>query len=185
MDWRRYRSGRACIDLVHTGGGIPEHERFEIVRTPADLAAVLPHVLHEPDLRLTATAADLDALRVLRTASTRSALALAAGAEPAAADVETINLAAAEPPLVRAFAAGGGTRLVAPTTPQAIATLACDAVDLFGGPLRGRIRVCAADDCGLLLVDTSRPGNRRWCSMRRCGNLAKVRRSRANERDTG
>ncbi|MFG3617196.1 CGNR zinc finger domain-containing protein [Nocardia sp. NPDC047654] len=46
------------------------------------------------------------------------------------------------------------------------------------GPLSGRIRVCAADDCGLLFVDASRPGRRRWCSMDRCGNLSEVRRYR-------
>jgi predicted RNA-binding Zn ribbon-like protein len=48
--------------------------------------------------------------------------------------------------------------------------------------LRARhIRVCAAENCGLLLVDTSRPRRRRWCSMEHCGNRAKIRthRSRA------
>jgi predicted RNA-binding Zn ribbon-like protein len=76
---------------------------------------------------------------------------------------------------------GGGTTVVAPTAPAALATLARDAVDLFGGPLAGRIRVCSADDCGLLFVDTSRPGQRRWCSMERCGNRAKVREHRARQ----
>ncbi|WP_235492647.1 MULTISPECIES: CGNR zinc finger domain-containing protein [unclassified Leifsonia] len=28
-------------------------------------------------------------------------------------------------------------------------------------------------------VDTSRAGTRRWCSMQRCGNRAKVRKFRA------
>ncbi|WP_431965125.1 CGNR zinc finger domain-containing protein [Nocardia sp. bgisy134] len=31
-----------------------------------------------------------------------------------------------------------------------------------------RIRACTADDCGLLFIDTSRPGHRRWYSMERC-----------------
>ncbi|MEV6911021.1 CGNR zinc finger domain-containing protein [Amycolatopsis sp. NPDC051071] len=31
-------------------------------------------------------------------------------------------------------------------------------------------RECSADDCYLLFFDTSRSGNRRWCSMERCGN---------------
>jgi predicted RNA-binding Zn ribbon-like protein len=60
-----------------------------------------------------------------------------------------------------------------------LSTLARDAIYLFTGPLAERIRVCAADDCGLLFVDQSRPGGRRWCSMQRCGNLAKVRKHRA------
>ncbi|MFE7743242.1 CGNR zinc finger domain-containing protein [Nocardia sp. NPDC057455] len=43
------------------------------------------------------------------------------------------------------------------------------------------MRVRAAGDCGLLFVDASRPGRRRWCSMDRCGNLSKVRRYRGQE----
>ena len=35
----------------------------------------------------------------------------------------------------------------------------------------------------LLFVDQSRPGSRRWCSMQRCGNLAKVRSYRDRESD--
>jgi predicted RNA-binding Zn ribbon-like protein len=38
-----------------------------------------------------------------------------------------------------------------------------------------RVRRCAGNDCLLTFVDTSRPGRRRWCSMERCGNRAKVR----------
>jgi len=53
--------------------------------------------------------------------------------------------------------------------------LARDAVDLLTGPLAGRIRRCAGVDCTLVFADTSRPGQRRWCSMRRCGDRAKAR----------
>jgi predicted RNA-binding Zn ribbon-like protein len=35
--------------------------------------------------------------------------------------------------------------------------------------------MCAADNCYLIYLDTFRPGNRRRCSMDRCGNRAKVR----------
>jgi predicted RNA-binding Zn ribbon-like protein len=84
---------------------------------------------------------------------------------------------------VRSLHWEGGTRLVEPTAAAALATLARDAVDLFGGRLAARIRVCAAEDCGLLFVDASRPGRRRWCSMERCGNLAKVRGHRARRAD--
>ncbi|MBW8872916.1 MAG: CGNR zinc finger domain-containing protein, partial [Leifsonia sp.] len=43
----------------------------------------------------------------------------------------------------------------------------------------GRIRECSAEDCRLVYLDTSRSGTRRWCSMHRCGNRAKVREHRA------
>jgi predicted RNA-binding Zn ribbon-like protein len=38
----------------------------------------------------------------------------------------------------------------------------------------GRVRACAAPDCGALYLDTSRNGSRRWCSMERCGARAKA-----------
>ena len=38
----------------------------------------------------------------------------------------------------------------------------------------GRIRQCHADDCICWFVDTSKNGRRKWCSMARCGNRAKV-----------
>ena len=109
----------------------------------------------------------------------RIASRVAGDTTPHPADIAAVNEAAARPPLVRALLPEGGTTVVAPTVAAALATLARDAVDLFGGPLAGRIRMCAADDCGLLFVDTSRPGRRRWCSMERCGNRAKIRTHRA------
>ena len=39
----------------------------------------------------------------------------------------------------------------------------------------GRLRACANSDCNLFLVDHSRPGTARWCSMATCGNRAKAR----------
>ncbi|MEU8383590.1 CGNR zinc finger domain-containing protein [Streptosporangium sp. NPDC048865] len=51
--------------------------------------------------------------------------------------------------------------------------------------LPGRLRPCANDDCRLFLVDRSRAGTRRWCSMAACGNRLKARRHhrRAANRD--
>ena len=42
-----------------------------------------------------------------------------------------------------------------------------------------RLSRCSADDCALVFYDSSRGGTRRWCSMQRCGNRAKVRAHRA------
>ena len=41
-----------------------------------------------------------------------------------------------------------------------------------------RLRRCGGDDCGWIFLDTSRNRGRRWCDMRDCGNVAKVRRFR-------
>jgi predicted RNA-binding Zn ribbon-like protein len=57
--------------------------------------------------------------------------------------------------------------------------MAREAVELFDVDNAERIRTCAADDCDLVFFDASRSNNRRWCSMQRCGNRAKVRGHRA------
>lgn len=41
--------------------------------------------------------------------------------------------------------------------------------------LPGRLRPCANEECNLFLVDHSRPGTARWCSMAACGNRMKAR----------
>ncbi len=41
---------------------------------------------------------------------------------------------------------------------------------------RGRLKHCAADDCGWVFLDRSRNHARRWCDMKVCGNNEKARR---------
>jgi predicted RNA-binding Zn ribbon-like protein len=43
------------------------------------------------------------------------------------------------------------------------------------------VRECPASDCGYLFRDTSH-GRRRWCSMKSCGNRAKVQRFREKQK---
>src|SRR5690606_26321805 len=101
-------------------------------------------------------------------------------AEALPTEVTCVNRAAAHPPLVPEIAPDGHRAWRLPATgEQALATVAGEAVELFTGPFAAGIRVCGAADWGLLFVDTSRPGRRRWCSMERCGNRHKVRELRA------
>ncbi|SIS16899.1 CGNR zinc finger domain-containing protein [Williamsia sterculiae] len=41
--------------------------------------------------------------------------------------------------------------------------------------LPGRLRPCANSECNLFLIDRSRPGTAKWCSMATCGNRMKAR----------
>ena len=168
---RRFRSGRICIDLVHTGGA-GELARWEILHTEDDVAHWLGRMTGAV---LTAGPGDVAATRALRAAIWDATAARAAGREVPAAAAAAINAAAGEPPLAPRLDGDGRAALVPGTVAQARSTLARDAIDLLGGPLGHRIRACAADDCGLLFVDASRPGRRRWCSMEWCGNRAKMR----------
>lgn len=45
-------------------------------------------------------------------------------------------------------------------------------------PRLGRIRACAAADCGWWFVDDTKNHSRRWCDMKICGNREKIRRYR-------
>lgn len=47
-----------------------------------------------------------------------------------------------------------------------------------------RLRACANEECNLFLVDHSRPGTARWCSMATCGNRMKAR-THARKRQHG
>jgi predicted RNA-binding Zn ribbon-like protein len=48
--------------------------------------------------------------------------------------------------------------------------------DLLTSELRHAVRICGAQDCGWLFLDTSKNHSRRWCNMKSCGNRAKARR---------
>ncbi len=45
-----------------------------------------------------------------------------------------------------------------------------------------RLRICENPQCHWVFKDTSRTGKRKWCSMRSCGNRAKVARHRARRK---
>lgn len=53
------------------------------------------------------------------------------------------------------------------------------ATDLLTQGELSRVRRCAGENCTRLFLDTSRSGQRRWCDMNHCGNIAKARRFRA------
>jgi predicted RNA-binding Zn ribbon-like protein len=48
----------------------------------------------------------------------------------------------------------------------------------------GRLRPCANTECRLFLIDRSKVGNARWCSMAVCGNRMKARRHYQRARET-
>jgi len=52
--------------------------------------------------------------------------------------------------------------------------VARDAIGLFTSPAVRRMWECASPECGLLFLDLSRPGRRRWCSSNACGGKARA-----------
>lgn len=169
---RRFRTGRICLDFVHTGG-VGRWMAAELIHDGAEVGRWLGFVLDLPRVR--STDADVAATRELREAIWQVAQQHLAGRRFSAASVTVLNTAAESAPLVPRLLVPGRSDTRPAEVGAALSTLARDAIELFGGPARARVRACAADDCELLFFDNSRPGRRRWCSMQRCGTTAKMR----------
>jgi predicted RNA-binding Zn ribbon-like protein len=169
-----------CLDFAHSGGEGP-YAVFETLHQPADLGAWLAQPPLAAVVTVPVTARELAAATSLRQAIWEAAHDRAAHRPPSAGSVATINRAAAAAPLVPELAADGTAAGWAPPVraTQALSTLAREMIELLSGPLSGRIRECASDNCPLVFVDSSRPGARRWCAMERCGNRHKLRALRA------
>jgi predicted RNA-binding Zn ribbon-like protein len=177
---RRFRTGRACLDFCHTGGEGPL-ARFELLHDAESLARWLGVVL-EMDGIVCGPQGSVAQARRLRGAIWAAAHDLIAGRQIQDSCRRIINAAAEREPCVPRLGPDGVVTFARPIpVRRVLSSLARDAIDLFGGPPAARIRVCEAADCGLMFVDQSRPGRRRWCSMQRCGNLAKVRRYRSGD----
>jgi predicted RNA-binding Zn ribbon-like protein len=170
-----FDSGATAFDFAYTGG-MGDNPLWEQLDTPNALAAWLDARFAGTDT----TDRDLVDALALRAALAHVLTAVGHGRDAAPADVDVINLFAATPDIPPALA--GGTRQAGRTRAragQALSAMAREAVTLFAPESRERIRLCAADDCGLIFFDESRSNNRRWCSMQRCGNRAKVRAHRS------
>jgi predicted RNA-binding Zn ribbon-like protein len=175
-----FDSGAVSLDFAYTGAMAGE-TGGERLHSAHDLAAWLEG--RYPGVLSPATDRDLTDALALRGAIARNATAASRDEAPAAEDVDVINLFAATPDIPPALA--GGSRQAGRSTAragQALSAMAREAVELFTPQQRERIRECAADDCAIVFYDESRSNNRRWCSMKRCGNRAKVRTHRANAR---
>ncbi len=56
------------------------------------------------------------------------------------------------------------------------------AADLLASSDLALVRTCASPTCQWFFLDTSKNHHRRWCSMKQCGNRAKVRRFYAKKK---
>ncbi len=82
----------------------------------------------------------------------------------------------ADAALTPAIAAGEITWTLSVAPDRALAVRAILAWDALAKTSAGRLRPCANDECRLFLIDRSRAGTARWCSMAICGNRMKARR---------
>ncbi|MEO7146277.1 MAG: CGNR zinc finger domain-containing protein [Terrimesophilobacter sp.] len=162
-----FDSGSIALDFAHTGA-LPGGS--EQLHSPTDLGVWL--VERFPRVDAGVSERELSDALLLRESIGRLVVAV----DPAASDIDIVNLVAAMPDIPPAL--GGGSRQAGAShahVSQALSTIAREAIGLFDANRVAGIRTCSAGDCAFIYLDTSRSGSRRWCSMQRCGNRAKVR----------
>jgi predicted RNA-binding Zn ribbon-like protein len=176
-EWERFIfvAGRLCIDFTQTGGETGKRADWDRFHKPSDLAdwlAESPLELHD----IHVSPEEFSTALALREAIWQVAETIRQNEMPLAQYVDTINRVAARPNLSPQLELEELDQVWhSPATAEAaLSTIARDAIDLFSGELRSRIRACENPSCGLMFVDVSRPGKRRWCLMKRCGNMAKT-----------
>jgi predicted RNA-binding Zn ribbon-like protein len=176
----RFDPGSLAFAFSVTGHPF-DSERFETLREPRDLERWAADILGAVGMH--ATAASVPEAKCLRAAIWNAAEAVIDGRAVRAADRSTLNRFAASPSLAPRLDPGG-TRswALASDASELFSTIARDAIEVATGQLASRIKRCEGINCGIPFVDTSRPGNRRWCSMERCGNRAKVAAHRRRHR---
>ena len=167
--------GRLCLDFAQTGD-MGWGTRYERLTSPSELARWLALSTLGAAVR-SVTRADLARAIRLRGAVWRIAKSILDEERPRAADIRLLNAEAQRPALARELLADGKSlRWHRPSVGAALATIAADAVMLFGDEAqRARLRRCENPDCRVVFFDDSRPGSRRWCAANRCGDRLRAR----------
>jgi predicted RNA-binding Zn ribbon-like protein len=138
--------------------------------------------------RLEPSAASYRRALRLREAIARVAAATTTGKRAAGSDIAVINDVArrwAPRPYLdpKTLSLTSGDR---DPVDAAIGRIALDAIALFSDPEeRARLRTCGLDSCGAIFLTPAGHRERRWCSMARCGNRAKVTAFRKRAHSAG
>ena len=177
-DGFRFRGGRLALDLPATLAGRVSGQHRDALAAPADLDRWLV-AAGLAEGAAGSNAEDLSAARDLR--ETLYALATARADDRPLPDAarEALN-AFAEQSAAAPWLDAAGRVLRRGGTRALLATVAREAIELLGEG--APIRQCQGPTCAILFVDTSRKGDRRWCSMSACGNRAKVAAFRGREK---
>jgi len=108
------------------------------------------------------------------------------GRKPDAADLELLNRELAKARAHERLTIHGDHAAVVDddrdSLEHLLRVIARSAADLLTSEQLSRVKLCGGESCGWLFLDTTRNRTRRWCDMRDCGNIAKVRRFRERRR---
>ena len=173
----RFDAGSPALNLLATLGyrGAEPVERLTSARRLRQWLTA--NALPEVDV----DAGDVAEARGLREAGYAVLAALADARTPKAADIAILNRWLAEPQPPALLTSRKGTLSWATPESSARSVLGALARQLAAVAIDQpmNLRVCTAESCRMLYLDGSRGRRRRWCSMSRCGNAAKVARHRS------
>lgn len=171
-DGFKFLGGHVALDLAGTLAARLKPSPRELLANPNDLGRWLV-AAHLSDAMPEVTPADLALARALRESVYALALARIGDMDPPDDVRRRLNRIAAEACAIPKLGTDNRMHLAGSARAHLV-SIARDAVSLFGSDGSERIRQCEGETCALLFLDTSRSGDRRWCSMSGCGNRAKV-----------
>jgi len=180
-----FEAGNLALDFLNTTP-IVDGRAVEWLATPSDLEAWLAAAGASPRRGVVRALPARERTRLLaeghalRETIGELARAKRAGRRPGKGALDRINrVLRAQPRSVELRLSGpAGVERRAVSRPTGslalLEPIAAAAADLMTGTDADRLRQCDDPTCVLWFVDTTRNGRRRWCSMARCGNRAKV-----------
>jgi predicted RNA-binding Zn ribbon-like protein len=185
-----FSGGDLCLDFANTIGSRPHgdehlHSWLDLV-VWADQAGLLEERAI-PGLRERLEGEGRSTARAfLRALAMREGLyrifgSMAAGGRPDPADLEAFNAALAVAMRDARVVPGDGNLTWGWSGParsldDLLRPVLRSAAELLVSSRQSDVRECASGTCSWLFLDGSRARRRRWCSMKVCGNRAKVRR---------
>ncbi|MFL6724711.1 MAG: CGNR zinc finger domain-containing protein [Sphingomicrobium sp.] len=175
-DGFRFRGAHVALDLTSTMTRRLKDDPKDLLASPRDLDRWLVSsglAAESPG----SVESDLALARALREAI----YVLALGKNSRAAREQLNSIAALRPAVPNLSASGKVVRRGSAS--EQLATIAGQAVELFGSADASRVRQCEGSGCAILFLDQSRSGRRRWCSMEGCGNRAKAEAFRHRSRE--
>lgn len=131
---------------------------------------------------------DVKSLRQLRVLIHRMAKALVAGGAVDPDDLAALNQVMAGGPVVRQVCPDSGKVLLQPVAcswAHVQAEIAASLATTLAEGEGARVRICENPDCLWFFYDDTRNRTKRFCEDKTCGNLVKVRRFRARQKQAG
>jgi predicted RNA-binding Zn ribbon-like protein len=182
--------GHLALDFINTAEQRGHPAAEDVLRAPADLRAWGRRL----GLLTTDASAGDEPGELVRAVAARELLhallvARINGAEPTRAQLAQLSDLAVEAQAATRLETAGDGRVEWRWAKSDLASVrhvaVTSAIELLRAEPTARLRQCPGDHCGWLFLDTSKRGNRRWCSMRECGQEAKDEQRRASRRARG